>query len=117
MVQKGQRHTCDIPQTPLFVELGSFTKMSTSSSTFAAPLRKTTQTFAVHQIPLQCDVYDVSDYSAESPVFLFFHSGGLTAGAKTIVPPWLVQVGLNALSNIQSKYLTIDRHATKGNGL
>ncbi|KAK3312075.1 Alpha/Beta hydrolase protein [Apodospora peruviana] len=58
----------------------------------AAPLRKSTQQFAIHEIPLECDIYDTSDYPADSPVFLFFHSGGLAGGARSVVPPWLVQV-------------------------
>ena len=57
------------------------------------PLKKATHVFAVHEIPLKCDVYDAADYPADSPVFLFFHSGGLAGGARIVVPPWLVQVG------------------------
>ncbi|KAK3354058.1 Alpha/Beta hydrolase protein [Lasiosphaeria hispida] len=60
-------------------------------STKPALLQKTTQVFAVHQIPLECDVYSADDYPADAPVFLFFHSGGLVCGAREAVPPWLVQ--------------------------
>ncbi|KAK1749767.1 alpha/beta-hydrolase [Echria macrotheca] len=56
-----------------------------------APLQKKTTTFAVHQIPLECDIYDAHDYSTDSPVFLYFHPGGLVAGARIVVPPWLAQ--------------------------
>jgi len=56
-----------------------------------APIRKTTHAIAVHDIPIECDVYDGDDYPSNAPVFLFFHSGGLTAGARNMVPPWLAQ--------------------------
>ncbi|KAH8664330.1 Alpha/Beta hydrolase protein [Xylariales sp. PMI_506] len=57
-------------------------------------LRKTTQTYATHGVALECDIYDADDYptASSSPVFLFFHSGGLVGGARACVPPWLVQV-------------------------
>ncbi|GAW11795.1 hypothetical protein ANO14919_011470 [Xylariales sp. No.14919] len=51
-----------------------------------------TFTYATHQIPLECDVYSSSTYPPDSPVFLFFHAGGLVRGARNCVPPWLVQV-------------------------
>ena len=57
-----------------------------------APLTKSTEMYACHGIPLELDVYQASDYPRDSPVFLFFHSGGLVAGARSAVPPWLVQV-------------------------
>ncbi|KAK5651896.1 hypothetical protein OQA88_11555 [Cercophora sp. LCS_1] len=56
-----------------------------------APLKKTTHTFAIHEISLECDVYEASDYPDDSPAFLFFHSGGLVGGARIMIPPWLVQ--------------------------
>ncbi|KAK0621032.1 Alpha/Beta hydrolase protein [Immersiella caudata] len=56
-----------------------------------APIRKTNHVIAVHDISIECDVYDAADYPSNTPVFLFFHSGGLTAGARNMVPPWLVQ--------------------------
>jgi len=56
-----------------------------------APLTKTTHTIAVHSIPIECDVYDAADYPSSTPVLLFFHSGGLVAGARNMIPPWLVQ--------------------------
>ncbi|GJC78618.1 hypothetical protein ColLi_01456 [Colletotrichum liriopes] len=55
-------------------------------------LTKTTYVFARHTIPLECDVYAAEDYPATSPVFLYFHSGGLVTGSKACVPPWLAQV-------------------------
>ncbi|GAW25875.1 putative alpha beta-hydrolase [Rosellinia necatrix] len=51
-----------------------------------------TFTYAIHEIPLECDVYSSSVYPFDAPVFLFFHSGGLVGGARNCVPPWLVQV-------------------------
>ncbi|KAK3323121.1 Alpha/Beta hydrolase protein [Cercophora scortea] len=57
-----------------------------------APLRKSTQVFAVHEIPLECDVYDAEDYPNDGIVFLYFHPGGLVCGSRIAVPPWLVQV-------------------------
>ncbi|KAK0642207.1 Alpha/Beta hydrolase protein [Cercophora newfieldiana] len=57
----------------------------------SAPLQKTTNVVAVHDIPIECDVYDAVDYPSTTPVFLFFHSGGLAAGARNMIPPWLVQ--------------------------
>ncbi|KAK4446062.1 endomembrane protein 70-like protein [Podospora aff. communis PSN243] len=62
--------------------------------TSPTPLQKTTHTIAVHDIPIECDVYNAADYPANAPVFLFFHSGGLTGGARNMVPPWLVQTCL-----------------------
>ena len=57
-----------------------------------AALHKSTHTITVHDMPLQCDVYDTPDYPNDSPVFLFFHAGGLVCGARIIMPPWLVQL-------------------------
>lgn len=57
-----------------------------------ASLTKSTHTFATHQLPLECDVYEAADYPDDSPVLLFFHSGGLVGGSRADVPPWLVQV-------------------------
>ncbi|MBE3043251.1 hypothetical protein IMZ48_11910 [Candidatus Bathyarchaeota archaeon] len=57
-------------------------------------LTKTTQVFAHHGgLDLECDIYDAPRPSHSSPVFLFFHSGGLVEGSRESVPPWLVQVG------------------------
>ncbi|KAK0747171.1 Alpha/Beta hydrolase protein [Schizothecium vesticola] len=56
-----------------------------------APLEKKTVNFAHHQIPLECDVYDAPDYPSNTPVVLFFHSGGLVGGSRSMIPPWLVQ--------------------------
>ncbi|KAI0474834.1 alpha/beta-hydrolase [Xylaria cf. heliscus] len=55
-------------------------------------LNRQTTTYANHQIPLECDVYSSPEYQLDTPVFLFFHSGGLVGGARNCVPPWLVQV-------------------------
>ncbi|KAK1659038.1 hypothetical protein BDP55DRAFT_757056, partial [Colletotrichum godetiae] len=43
-------------------------------------------------IPLECDVYSSGEYPSSSPVFLYFHSGGLVSGSRECVPPWLVQI-------------------------
>jgi len=59
------------------------------------PLQKTTHIVAVHDIPIECDVYDAANYPPTAPVFLFFHSGGLVAGARNMIPPWLVQTCLS----------------------
>ena len=53
---------------------------------------KSTFTYATHDVPLECDVYTTDDYPEDSPVLLFFHSGGLVAGGRQDIPPWLVQV-------------------------
>ena len=55
-------------------------------------LQKTTKEFANHGISLQCDIYADDDCSRNTPVFLYFHPGGLVAYGRTAVPPWLVQV-------------------------
>lgn len=55
-------------------------------------LQRSTKLFALHQIPLECDIYDAPDYPKDGPVFLFFHAGGLVAGLRSAIPPWLVQV-------------------------
>ncbi|KAF6807715.1 endomembrane protein 70-like protein [Colletotrichum sojae] len=55
-------------------------------------LIKTCHVYALHTIPLECDVYAAGDYPSTSPVFLYFHSGGLVTGSRAYVPPWLVQV-------------------------
>lgn len=62
---------------------------------------KSTHVFATHDIPLECDVYQADDYPKSSPVLLFFHSGGLTAGGRQDIPPWLVQVA-NILLDLSS---------------
>lgn len=59
--------------------------------TTSAILQKSTKLYALHQIGLECDIYDATDYPPDSPVFLFFHSGGLVSGARSAVPPWLAQ--------------------------
>ncbi|KAI0481936.1 Alpha/Beta hydrolase protein [Xylariaceae sp. FL0804] len=58
-------------------------------------LTQSTYTYATHEIPLECDVYAPDDHypeTADAPVFLFFHAGGLVGGARTCIPPWLAQV-------------------------
>jgi acetyl esterase/lipase len=63
-------------------------------------MQKTTHTYATHGIPLECDVYarpgplSSSPASPDSPVFLFFHAGGLVCCGRDRIPPWLVQVCL-----------------------
>lgn len=60
-----------------------------------ASLTKSTHTFATHQIPLQCDVYEAADYPKDSPVLLFFHSGALVGGSREDVHPWMAQVSFH----------------------
>lgn len=62
-------------------------------------LTKSTHIYANHQIPLECDIYEASDYPSSSPVVLFFHSGGLVFGGREDVPPWLVQASKSAPVN------------------
>ncbi|KAK1829804.1 Alpha/Beta hydrolase protein [Podospora conica] len=57
-----------------------------------APLEKKTVPFAHHDVPLHVDIYDAPDYPADSPIVLFFHSGGLVGGSRSMIPPWLIQV-------------------------
>lgn len=55
-------------------------------------LNKTTTVYAHHGIDVECDIYQAAGYAVDAPVFLFFHSGGLTNGHRAYIPPWLVQV-------------------------
>ncbi|KAI8273362.1 hypothetical protein K4K60_010936 [Colletotrichum sp. SAR11_57] len=66
--------------------------MSSQALRGAHRLTKTKHVFGHHTIPLECDVYSAEDYPATSPVFLYFHSGGLVTGSRSCVPPWLAQV-------------------------
>ncbi|KAI5457018.1 Alpha/Beta hydrolase protein [Mariannaea sp. PMI_226] len=56
-------------------------------------LSKSTQVYATHGIPIECDIYTDADldYPPDSPVFLFFHSGGLVNRARDCIAPWIVQ--------------------------
>lgn len=58
-------------------------------------LQKTTHVFvfAHHGIPLECDIYGASDYSNIGLLHLFSHRCGPVGGARTFIPPWIVQVG------------------------
>ena len=51
-----------------------------------------TYVYAIHDIPLECNVYSNGDEPKDNPVLLFFHAGGLVGGSRTRIPPWLVQV-------------------------
>lgn len=55
-------------------------------------IRKITQRYATHGIPLECDIYTPDDAPKASPVFLYFHPGGLVGGSRDLIAPWLVQV-------------------------
>ncbi|KAL7806398.1 alpha/beta-hydrolase [Trichoderma aethiopicum] len=55
-------------------------------------LRKITQEYATHTIPLECDIYTPDDAPQDAPVFLYFHPGGLVGGSRQLIAPWLVQV-------------------------
>ncbi|KAI0835868.1 Alpha/Beta hydrolase protein [Hypoxylon sp. FL0890] len=58
-------------------------------------LMQETYTYATHGIPLDLDVYIADDDfpdPSESPIFLYFHPGGLAGGSRACIPPWLVQV-------------------------
>lgn len=72
------------------------------------PLRKITYQYAHHDIPLECDVYDATNYTNDAPVFLFFHAGGLVWGDRTCVPPWLVQV--RSSFHIWARYIYANLH-------
>ncbi|OAQ75272.1 endomembrane protein 70-like protein [Purpureocillium lilacinum] len=57
-------------------------------------LTKTTQVYAHHGLPLECDIYTDSSSSSsrsDAPVFLYFHPGGLVNWGRDCIPPWLVQ--------------------------
>ncbi|OLN87581.1 hypothetical protein CCHL11_06108 [Colletotrichum chlorophyti] len=78
-------------------------------------LTKTTHVFARHIIPLECDVYSSKDYSASSPVFLYFHSGGLVTGSRACVPPWLAQVRASGLlADARAAYKFAEQWGTSG---
>ncbi|KAL7805904.1 alpha/beta-hydrolase [Trichoderma gracile] len=55
-------------------------------------IRKITREYASHGIPLECDIYTPDDAPKDSPVFLYFHPGGLLDGNRDLIAPWLVQV-------------------------
>ncbi|PNY26369.1 Uncharacterized protein TCAP_03701 [Tolypocladium capitatum] len=40
-------------------------------------LTRTTRVYANHGMPLECDIYAAEDYPKDTPVFLYFHPGGL----------------------------------------
>ncbi|PKS05992.1 hypothetical protein jhhlp_007825 [Lomentospora prolificans] len=55
-------------------------------------LTKSTYVYAQHAgVDIECDVYEGPAYPLSSPVFLFFHSGGLVGGARERLAPWIVQ--------------------------
>lgn len=60
-------------------------------------LNKITSIYANHGMPLECDIYAQSDYPKDSPVFLYFHPGGLVDWGRDVIAPWLVQVCLVTL--------------------
>ncbi|KAK2609258.1 hypothetical protein QQS21_002192 [Conoideocrella luteorostrata] len=55
-------------------------------------LQKLTREFASHGMPIHCDIYTEDDYPTDTPVFLYFHSGGLVGWSRTVIPPWVVQM-------------------------
>lgn len=55
-------------------------------------VQKITEEYANHGMSLQCDIYTGDDYPQDSPVFLYFHPGGLVGGNRDLIAPWLVQV-------------------------
>ncbi|TFB03017.1 hypothetical protein CCMA1212_005478 [Trichoderma ghanense] len=55
-------------------------------------IRKITQEYATHGIPLECDIYTTDNAPGNSPVFLYFHPGGLVGGNRDLIAPWLVQI-------------------------
>lgn len=55
-------------------------------------LSKTTEIYATHGLPLPCDIYAAADYPPDTPVFLYFHPGGLVDWGRDCIAPWLVQV-------------------------
>ncbi|KND87060.1 hypothetical protein TOPH_08302 [Tolypocladium ophioglossoides CBS 100239] len=57
-------------------------------------LTKTTQVYASHGMPLECDIYAAEYYPKDTPAFLYFHPGGLVDWGRDCIPPWLVQVCL-----------------------
>ncbi|KAM0247589.1 hypothetical protein ACHAQJ_009808 [Trichoderma viride] len=55
-------------------------------------VQKLTEEYANHGLSLKCDIYTDNDYPKDSPVFLYFHPGGLVDGNRDLIAPWLVQV-------------------------
>lgn len=55
-------------------------------------LSKSTEVYADHGMPIECDIYTSSDYPKDAPVFLYFHPGGLVDWGRDCLAPWLVQV-------------------------
>ncbi|KAH7163412.1 Alpha/Beta hydrolase protein [Dactylonectria estremocensis] len=54
-------------------------------------LSKSTEVYANHGMPIECDIYSDSDYPEDAPVFLYFHPGGLVDWGRDCLAPWLVQ--------------------------
>ncbi|KAH6989178.1 Alpha/Beta hydrolase protein [Ilyonectria sp. MPI-CAGE-AT-0026] len=54
-------------------------------------LSKSTEVYANHGMPIECDIYTSSDYPEDAPVFLYFHPGGLVDWGRDCLAPWLVQ--------------------------
>ncbi|RFU72866.1 hypothetical protein TARUN_9390 [Trichoderma arundinaceum] len=55
-------------------------------------VQKITEEYANHGMSLECDIYTADDYAKDSPVYLYFHPGGLVDGNRDLIAPWLVQV-------------------------
>ncbi|KAK1245996.1 hypothetical protein MKX07_005065 [Trichoderma sp. CBMAI-0711] len=66
-------------------------------------IRKITQEYATHGIPLECDIYTPDDAPKDSPVFLYFHPGGLVGGSRDLIAPWLAR-GKGLLEDASAAY-------------
>lgn len=55
-------------------------------------VQKITEEYANHGMSLKCDIYTDDNYPKDTPVFLYFHPGGLVDGNRDLIAPWLVQV-------------------------
>ena len=55
-------------------------------------LTKTTEQYAYHDVPLECDIYSDDSGVKDGIAVLYFHPGGLVDWGRDCIAPWLVQV-------------------------
>ncbi|CAH0031572.1 unnamed protein product [Clonostachys rhizophaga] len=55
-------------------------------------LKRSTEVYTAHTLPLECDIYATNTVPDDAPAVLFFHAGGLVNWNRQCIPPWLVQI-------------------------